>query len=40
MARLVRGRGLVLVEAVSEQWGFYFPRGIGGKVVWALCERQ
>ena len=35
-----RGRGLVLVEAVSEQLGFHFPRGIGGKVAWALCLRQ
>jgi anti-sigma regulatory factor (Ser/Thr protein kinase) len=29
------GRGLVLVEALSEQWGCYVPTG-GGKVVW--CE--
>jgi hypothetical protein len=31
------GRGLMLVEALSKQWGFY-PAGTTGKVVWALCE--
>jgi hypothetical protein len=38
------GRGLLLVEAISEQWGWYFPAGHGtanvpdqpGKVVWAV----
>jgi anti-sigma regulatory factor (Ser/Thr protein kinase) len=29
------GRGLLLVEAISEQWGWYFPDDSGGKVVWA-----
>ena len=34
------GRGLMLVEAVSTQWGWYTPEVIGGKCVWAelrLC---
>jgi len=35
------GRGLLLVEALSLQWGWYFPastspRGHAGKVVWAI----
>jgi Histidine kinase-like ATPase domain len=29
------GRGLLLVEAVSESWG-HFPGGAAGKVVWAV----
>ncbi|MGO8891689.1 MAG: ATP-binding protein [Streptosporangiaceae bacterium] len=37
------GRGLLLVDAISERWGFYFPGEHGpasaaaqrGKVVWA-----
>jgi anti-sigma regulatory factor (Ser/Thr protein kinase) len=28
------GRGLILVDALSERWG-YFPVDGGGKVVWA-----
>jgi anti-sigma regulatory factor (Ser/Thr protein kinase) len=31
------GRGLILVRAFSERWGFYRTPGTGGKVVWALC---
>jgi len=33
------GRGLVLVEALSQEWGSY-PSRIGGKVVWCdvVCE--
>ena len=40
------GRGLLLVEALSAQWGCYEPAGaagldgpagLGGKIVWALC---
>jgi Histidine kinase-like ATPase domain len=37
------GRGLLLVEALSAQWGCYAPEGpegpdgLGGKIVWALC---
>ena len=31
------GRGLILVEAISEQWG-WFPHGNGdGKFVWAIA---
>jgi anti-sigma regulatory factor (Ser/Thr protein kinase) len=32
-----RGRGLLLVEAVSRQWGWYAPQDSAGKVVWALA---
>ena len=34
------GRGLLLVETLSAQWGCYAPEGpdgLGGKIVWALC---
>jgi len=31
------GRGLMLVEAISDQWSWYFTHETGGKVVWALC---
>jgi anti-sigma regulatory factor (Ser/Thr protein kinase) len=32
------GRGLLLVDAISEQWGWY-PRGDGdGKFVWAIAR--
>lgn len=32
------GRGLLLVEAMSTRWDWYFPQeGTGGKVVWALA---
>jgi anti-sigma regulatory factor (Ser/Thr protein kinase) len=30
------GRGLLLVEAMSDRWGSYIPKLWGGKVVW--CE--
>jgi anti-sigma regulatory factor (Ser/Thr protein kinase) len=30
------GRGLMLVEAISEQWGWYFREGHDGKFVWAI----
>ena len=30
------GRGLLLVEAISKRWGWYAPRNMTGKVVWAL----
>lgn len=33
------GRGLLLVEALSARWNWYFPpQPGGGKVVWALLE--
>lgn len=28
------GRGLFLVEALSDIWNWYFPKGMGGKIVW------
>jgi anti-sigma regulatory factor (Ser/Thr protein kinase) len=30
------GRGLLLVEAISQQWDWYFPHQTSGKIVWAL----
>ena len=32
------GRGLMLVEAVSEQWGWYSPEDGDGKFVWAIAR--
>jgi anti-sigma regulatory factor (Ser/Thr protein kinase) len=32
------GRGLLLVEAISDQWGSYPAGDEGGKVVWALLQ--
>ena len=31
------GRGLVLIETLSTQWGWYTPDEQGGKIVWAVC---
>src|ERR1700722_2847451 len=31
------GRGLLIVQAVSARWGWDFPPGMGGKVVWAVA---
>ena len=31
------GRGLLLVEHLSAQWGTYVPQESCGKVVWAMC---
>lgn len=33
------GRGLCLVEAVSEDWGAFQPEHASGKVVWALVAK-
>jgi anti-sigma regulatory factor (Ser/Thr protein kinase) len=36
------GRGLLLVQTLSAQWGYYAPDGPGtpgGKIVWALCDQ-
>jgi anti-sigma regulatory factor (Ser/Thr protein kinase) len=33
------GRGLLLVEALSAEWGSYVPNGWWGKVVWASANR-
>jgi histidine kinase-like protein len=35
----VGGRGLLLVEALSAEWGTYTPERSSGKVVWALIAR-
>jgi anti-sigma regulatory factor (Ser/Thr protein kinase) len=32
------GRGLMLVEAISEQWDWYFAHETGGKVVWCVVR--
>ncbi len=32
------GRGLLLVEAISRQWGSCRTPQAGGKIVWALCD--
>lgn len=32
------GRGLMLVEAISEKWGWYTRDGSGGKFVWAVLQ--
>ncbi len=34
------GRGLLLVEALSERWGSYATAQAGGKIVWALCSKD
>jgi len=33
------GRGLLLVESLSAEWGAFRPDRSGGKVVWASCDR-
>ena len=37
-AEAENGRGLMVVEAISEQWGWYFREGKDGKVVWATVR--
>lgn len=32
-----QGRGLLLVDSISDRWDWYVPLDIGGKVVWSLC---
>lgn len=34
------GRGLLIVQAVSARWGWDFPPGMGGKVVWAVADPE
>lgn len=34
------GRGLLLVERLSAQWGSYTPEGWTGKVVWAIVAEE
>ena len=31
------GRGLLLVETLSTQWGCFAPDDQDGKIVWAMC---
>jgi len=33
-----RGRGLLLVGALSEEWGCYTPEKSSGKVVWTVVS--
>ena len=33
------GRGLLLVEHFSAQWGCYLPEASAGKVVWAIVTQ-
>jgi Histidine kinase-like ATPase domain len=37
--RADHGRGLLLVEMLSEQWGMLSPERPGGKVVWAVLAQ-
>ncbi len=30
------GRGLLLVDSLSTDWGVYWPKGVSGKVVWSV----
>jgi hypothetical protein len=32
------GRGLLLVESLSAEWGAFAPERAGGKVVWAITD--
>lgn len=34
------GRGLLLVEAISDSWNWYRPDGMDGKIVWAQVSRK
>jgi hypothetical protein len=34
------GRGLLIIEAVSAQWGCCTRDGQGGKIIWAVCARE
>ena len=34
------GRGLVLVEALSDRWDWFAHQGLGGKVVWCELSRE
>jgi hypothetical protein len=33
------GRGLAIVGELSASWGFYYPKGMGGNVTWAIINR-
>jgi anti-sigma regulatory factor (Ser/Thr protein kinase) len=32
------GRGLLLIQALSQRWDWYYPHERSGKVVWALTQ--
>lgn len=32
-----QGRGLLLIDNISDRWDWYVPLSGGGKVVWSLC---
>jgi anti-sigma regulatory factor (Ser/Thr protein kinase) len=32
------GRGVAIIDALSAQWGFYYPAQFGGKVTWAVIN--
>lgn len=34
------GRGLVLVEALSDRWDWFAHKGLGGKIVWCELSRE
>jgi anti-sigma regulatory factor (Ser/Thr protein kinase) len=34
------GRGLILVEALSDRWDWLAHKGLGGKVVWCEISRE
>jgi hypothetical protein len=34
------GRGLLLVDAISQGWDWYVPQHTSGKVVWALAGHR
>jgi hypothetical protein len=34
------GRGLLLVDSLSEEWGAHTPEQSSGKVVWAVLSRE
>jgi anti-sigma regulatory factor (Ser/Thr protein kinase) len=34
----VHGRGLVIVDALADEWGAYLTDGRGGKIVWAAFD--
>ena len=39
LAEAETGRGLLLVETLSTQWGCYAPDGPDRKIVWAVCTQ-
>jgi hypothetical protein len=34
------GRGMLLVEAIADEWGSYTPEASSGKVVWAVISEN